>query len=330
MHLEFRILKLLPSLAKCMLAKNWKLALAESCSGGKLAATLTTLSGSSKWFDFSLVTYSNEAKMNFLQVSSELLEKEGAVSEACALAMVKGLSTLDDFRLSITGFAGPDGDNVGLVFIAWQTPNEEVRVQAFHFQGTREQIITQVVYQSLRQMVLSSMEPVVMPSKCFFAITIEQEEIQRQCLQVGLNLGYGIDELEPFNNLHLTLVYLGQQSIEQLQGLKEQLKNKVLNKPFSIYLSSYQFWKNPKALVLVADHDLMPLNHLYRELAPSSHDSFRPHVTIAKGIKPLSVGDISVNISFEVKDFSLMLSYDGIFYIKYASWNLSNQEKRND
>ncbi|MDQ5883862.1 MAG: nicotinamide-nucleotide amidase, partial [Pseudomonadota bacterium] len=110
MHLELRILKLLPSLAKCMLAKNWKLALAESCSGGKLAATLTALAGSSKWFDFSLVTYSNEAKMNFLQVSSELLEKEGAVSEACALAMVRGLSTCDDFRLAITGFAGPDGD----------------------------------------------------------------------------------------------------------------------------------------------------------------------------------------------------------------------------
>lgn len=327
MNLEQRILKLLPTLAKLMLAKNWKLALAESCSGGKLAATLTALPGSSKWFDFSLVTYSNSAKKKFLRVSTDLLEKEGAVSEACALAMVKGLSPLDDFRLSITGFAGPDGEHVGLVFIAWQAPNEDVRVEAFHFQGTREQIITQVVYQSLRQMVLSSMDPRVLPSKCFFAIKIDQEDIQRQCLQVGLNLGYEINELEPFNNLHLTLVYLGQQSIEELQALTKQVKNTLLNKPFSIHLSRCQFWKKSKALVLVAENDLMPLNHLYCQLGASSYESFRPHVTIAKGIHPLSLVDVSVNISFQVKSFSLMLSYQGVFYTEFARWNLSNQEK---
>lgn len=330
MHLEQRILKLLPSLAQLILERKWKVALAESCTGGGLASRLTALPGSSKWFDFSLVTYSNKAKMKFLQVSTDLLEKEGAVSEACALAMVKGLSSPKDFRLSITGFAGPEGDNVGEVFIAWQAPDKAPEVQLFHFYGTREQIITQVVYQSLRQMVLSSMGPLVMPWKCFYAITIEQEEIQRQCLKVGLHLGYGIEELEPFNNLHLTLIYLGQQSVEQLQGIKEKVKNAGLNKPFSIHLSTCQFWKKPKALVLVAENDTMPLNHLYRQLGPSFNENFRPHVTIAKGIQPQSLTDIPVNISFQVNSFSLMLSYQGIFYIEFAKWNLLNQEKKND
>lgn len=328
MHLEQRILKLLPSLAQLMLERKWKVAIAESCTGGGLASRLTSLPGSSKWFDYSLVTYSNKAKMKFLRVSTDLLEKEGAVSEACALAMVKGLSSLDDFRLSITGFAGPDGEHVGEVFIAWQAPDKAPKVQSFYFYGTREQIITQVVYQSLRQMVLCSLGPLEMPSKCFFAVILDDPKVQNQCLQVGLKMGYLIDELEPLNNLHMTLSYLGKQSLAQINYLKLQAQKALLSQPFEISLKKIEFWKRADALVLTTDHNSKQLKLLHDVLGHATNDAFRPHVTIAKGIKPLPLVDESVNISFQIKNISLMLSYEGVFYIEYARWHLSDEGKK--
>jgi nicotinamide-nucleotide amidase len=101
-----------------------KVATAESCTGGMLAALLTSVPGSSDVFDCSFVTYSNEAKKRMLGVSHELIAEHGAVSRECALAMAHGaiLESAATLAVSITGVAGPGGGTtakpVGLVHFA--------------------------------------------------------------------------------------------------------------------------------------------------------------------------------------------------------------------
>jgi len=103
--------------------KKLKLAIAESCTGGLLSSAITSVNGSSKVFSMGLVTYSNQAKINILKVSSQVIKKYGAVSVQCCLAMVSNLSKISKSRVcvSITGIAGPKGGSkekpVGLVFI---------------------------------------------------------------------------------------------------------------------------------------------------------------------------------------------------------------------
>jgi nicotinamide-nucleotide amidase len=101
-------------LAELLLARNWKIALAESCTGGLLAATLTELAGSSAWFERAYITYSNQAKTDCLEVPADLIAQYGAVSEAVAQAMAKGvtLKSKADFAISITGIAGPSGGSI--------------------------------------------------------------------------------------------------------------------------------------------------------------------------------------------------------------------------
>lgn len=109
--------------AKKLLEKNLSLSSAESCTGGMFAAALTGISGISKVFDRSLVTYSNEAKMQELGVREETLKSYGAVSEETAREMAEGLYRVSgsDVCISVTGIAGPEGGSaekpVGLVYI---------------------------------------------------------------------------------------------------------------------------------------------------------------------------------------------------------------------
>ena len=106
------------------LRKNkFSLAIAESCTGGLISSRMTDLSGSSEFIFANFVTYSNEAKMKYLNVSSETLEKYGAVSEQTAMEMVDGLSknTGCDVAIATTGIAGPSGGSeekpVGTIYI---------------------------------------------------------------------------------------------------------------------------------------------------------------------------------------------------------------------
>ena len=103
--------------------KKFKLAIAESCTGGMLSSAITSVSGSSKVFTMGLVTYSNQAKTNLLNVPKKIIKKNGAVSVQCCLAMVNSLNKISKskFCVSITGIAGPRGGSklkpVGLVYI---------------------------------------------------------------------------------------------------------------------------------------------------------------------------------------------------------------------
>ncbi|HUR42784.1 MAG TPA: CinA family protein [Aestuariivirga sp.] len=105
-------------------ARGVKIATAESCTGGMVAALLTSIAGSSDVFDRGFVTYSNEAKIEMLGVSPEIVAQFGAVSRECALAMAHGaiLKSAATLAVSITGIAGPGGGSaakpVGLVHFA--------------------------------------------------------------------------------------------------------------------------------------------------------------------------------------------------------------------
>ena len=103
--------------------KKLKIAIAESCTGGMLSSTFTSVSGSSKVFTMGFVTYSNQAKTRILKVPKQIVNKYGAVSVQCCLAMVNNLSKISKAAvcISITGIAGPKGGSiqkpVGLVYI---------------------------------------------------------------------------------------------------------------------------------------------------------------------------------------------------------------------
>ena len=118
------------SLIRILTKKNLKLSVAESCTGGLLASTITSISGASKVFNLGLVTYSNQAKINILKVNKNIIKKHGAVSHECCLAMVKNLSRISkaNINVSITGIAGPKGGTkqkpVGLVYIGVKRGNK--------------------------------------------------------------------------------------------------------------------------------------------------------------------------------------------------------------
>ena len=103
--------------------KKFKLAVAESCTGGMLSSAITSVSGSSKVFTMGLVTYSNQAKTSLLKIPNQIIKKNGAVSVQCCLAMVNNLSKISKAKIciSITGIAGPKGGSkqkpIGLVYI---------------------------------------------------------------------------------------------------------------------------------------------------------------------------------------------------------------------
>ena len=124
-------------------ARTMTISFAESCTGGMIGAAVTTVSGASNIFLGSAVTYCNEAKHKILGVSSEILEKYGAVSSECALAMASGARKIyvSDLAVSVTGVAGPEGGTkenpVGTV---WFGCSESTKDYSFvcKFAGNRE------------------------------------------------------------------------------------------------------------------------------------------------------------------------------------------------
>lgn len=139
--------------------RGWKLAVAESCTGGLLAAAITHRPGSSKIFDRGFVTYSNEAKMDCLNVPQEMLNDHGAVSPETAKAMARGAikNSAANLAVSITGIAGPDGGSeekpVGLVYFGYAVKDGACGSVENHFHGNREQIRGQAATSALKQLI---------------------------------------------------------------------------------------------------------------------------------------------------------------------------------
>ena len=108
--------------------RGWFLALAESCTGGRVAAAITAVPGSSAWFECGVVSYANRIKNRVLQVQESSLNSDGAVSEVVVTQMAQGVCHLSGAQvaIAISGIAGPSGGSaekpVGTVWFAWQTP----------------------------------------------------------------------------------------------------------------------------------------------------------------------------------------------------------------
>ena len=117
-------------LVRNLIKKKLKISFAESCTGGMLSSTITSISDSSKIFNLGLITYSNKAKIDILKVPKKIIHRYGAVSNECCLSMVKNLSKIDkaNISVSITGVAGPNGGTklkpVGLVYIGIKKGNK--------------------------------------------------------------------------------------------------------------------------------------------------------------------------------------------------------------
>ncbi len=149
------ITSLVHDIADVLVERGWTLSTAESCTGGGIGFELTAVSGSSRWYEGGVISYSNNVKSQQLHVPEVLLSKYGAVSEPVAEAMAQGVRKLlrTDLAVAVTGIAGPDGGTpdkpVGTVWIAWST-GQSTEARHFHFSGDREQVRRQTVVEALQ------------------------------------------------------------------------------------------------------------------------------------------------------------------------------------
>lgn len=146
------------SLAQQLTRNGLKLATAESCTGGMIAAACTDLPGSSAWFDRGFITYSNAAKTELLGVEERLLRRAGAVCEGVARAMVLGALSHSQAQvaISVTGVAGPTGGSpakpVGTVWFGFAAPGQVI-TEKRHFEGDRAQVRTATVHHALKRLL---------------------------------------------------------------------------------------------------------------------------------------------------------------------------------
>ena len=144
------------SLIKKLTKKKLKISFAESCTGGLLANTITSISGASKVFNMGFITYSNQAKIKILKISKNIIIKYGAVSHECCKAMVVNLSKISkaNINVSITGIAGPNGGTkkkpVGLVYIGIKKGNKIIIIKNLFKSKKRKSIQRSTVKKAIK------------------------------------------------------------------------------------------------------------------------------------------------------------------------------------
>ena len=147
------------SLIKLLIKKKIKISVAESCTGGLLASTITSISGASKIFNLGLVTYSNNAKIKILRVNKNIIRKYGAVSHECCYAMVKSLSKISkaNINVSITGIAGPMGGTkqkpIGLVYVGIKKGNKTY-INKYLFKSKKRTLIQKATVKKTLDLIL--------------------------------------------------------------------------------------------------------------------------------------------------------------------------------
>tara|TARA_B100000965_G_C19307122_1_gene632798 strand:+ start:172 stop:645 length:474 start_codon:yes stop_codon:yes gene_type:complete len=152
--------KISKRVVKILSKKNLKISFAESCTGGLLSSSITSISGSSKIFNLGLVTYSNQAKVKILKIPKRIIIEYGAVSYETCLAMVKNLSKISktNISVSITGIAGPNGGTkekpVGLVFIGIKKGNK-ILVKKYLFKNRKRNSIQKATTKKALGLALS-------------------------------------------------------------------------------------------------------------------------------------------------------------------------------
>ena len=154
------MIKLAKKVVKLLSKKRLKISLAESCTGGLLSSTITSISGSSKVYTIGLITYSNQSKINILKVPKRIIIKHGAVSYETCLAMVKNLNKISktNISVSITGVAGPKGGTkekpIGLVYIGIKK-GKKVLVKKNYFKNNKRNLIQKATVNKALNLILS-------------------------------------------------------------------------------------------------------------------------------------------------------------------------------
>lgn len=146
---------LLLEISKRFIAAGAKLGVVESCTGGAIGAALTSIAGSSEWFEGGLITYSNRVKTKSVYVRESTLDQHGAVSEECVKEMANGgmIALGVDCCLSVSGIAGPGGGSadkpVGTVWFGLAVRHKSIEAHHFVFVGDRESVRAQAVQEGL-------------------------------------------------------------------------------------------------------------------------------------------------------------------------------------
>ena len=152
--------KLSQKIVNLLRKKKLKISFVESCTGGLLSSSITSISGSSKVFTFGLVTYSNQSKISTLKVPKNIIRKNGAVSYEVCLSMVKNLNKIarTNISVSITGVAGPKGGTkkkpVGLVFIGIKK-SKKTLVKKYLFKNKKRKLIQRATLNQALKMILN-------------------------------------------------------------------------------------------------------------------------------------------------------------------------------
>ena len=152
--------KLSLKIVRLLTKKKLKIAFAESCTGGLLSSSITSISGSSKVFTIGLVTYSNQSKISILKVPINIIRKHGAVSYEACLSMVKNINKISktNISVSVTGIAGPNGGTkkkpLGLVFIGIKKDNKTL-VRKYLFKNKKRTSIQKTAVNKALNLILS-------------------------------------------------------------------------------------------------------------------------------------------------------------------------------
>ena len=147
------------SLIKILIKKKIKVSFAESCTGGLLASTVTSINGASKVFNLGLITYSNQSKIKVLKVNKNIIKKYGAVSYECCKSMVNNLAKISkaNINISITGIAWPKGGTkqkpVGLVYIGIKKGNK-IKVNEYLFKSQKRSSIQRATVKKALDLIL--------------------------------------------------------------------------------------------------------------------------------------------------------------------------------
>jgi nicotinamide-nucleotide amidase len=165
--IDAALLARVAELGDALRARGWRLATAESCTGGLLAGTCTAPAGASDWFAAGFVTYANDAKSGLLGVPDALIAAHGAVSAEVAAAMARGALARArvQLALSVTGVAGPGGGSVakpvgtvwlGIAWVHGQPPLVGSRTECLHLDGDRDAIRAQTVATALDRLIAAA------------------------------------------------------------------------------------------------------------------------------------------------------------------------------
>ncbi|WP_165474816.1 RNA 2',3'-cyclic phosphodiesterase [Legionella nagasakiensis] len=321
------IYQLAEQLGTILLKRKIRCAVAESCTGGSLAAAITDVPGSSLWFDRAFVTYNNKAKEQMLAVSPQTIRSQGAVSEATARAMAHGVIAHSEAQVSvaITGVAGPDGGSsekpVGLVWIAWAGDFQPIHSQCYIFKGNRitvRQQAVQVALQGLIQRCAPEKHPqlpLIGKERYFFALYPDEKTAAALYKRGQEIIAEATCSAVAIKNLHITLAYLGSLHPDFLQAVK-RMAAQIKSPAFKLKINEAGCWLKAKVCWLGMEKKPIELaqllNHLTHGLITvgfkPDRSSYLPHVTIArKWLQPVETRSIP-SLSWFINDFYLLKS----------------------